>query len=134
MSTGRRRADLVLVERGVFDSRAKAQAAIAAGLVVADGRPVKKASEEIFATAEIVANIALREGADAGALQEALQLQQANARASAFATHPAGKRRIEARRAYRHALLDLLRDVVSGAMEHAARMYTPSTAEDGYEK
>ena len=76
----------------------------------------------------------LREGANAGALHEALQLQQANARASAFATHPAGKRRIEARRAYRHALLDLLRDVVSGAMEQAARMYTPSTAEDGYEK
>src|SRR5215212_9558547 len=33
----RRRADLVLVERGLFDSRARAQAAIAAGLVTADG-------------------------------------------------------------------------------------------------
>ena len=43
----RRRADRLLVERGVFDSRAKAQAAIAAGLVTADGAPVRKASDEI---------------------------------------------------------------------------------------
>jgi 23S rRNA (cytidine1920-2'-O)/16S rRNA (cytidine1409-2'-O)-methyltransferase len=54
--TGRRlRADLLLVERGFFDSRARAQAAIAAGLVVADGKPVKKASEDIIATAAITA-------------------------------------------------------------------------------
>jgi 23S rRNA (cytidine1920-2'-O)/16S rRNA (cytidine1409-2'-O)-methyltransferase len=45
--TVRRRADRVLVERGLFESRAKAQAAIAAGLVMADQRPVAKASEEI---------------------------------------------------------------------------------------
>ena len=38
------RADLLLVARGLFDSRAQAQAAIAAGLVLADGRPVPKAS------------------------------------------------------------------------------------------
>jgi 23S rRNA (cytidine1920-2'-O)/16S rRNA (cytidine1409-2'-O)-methyltransferase len=43
----RRRADLVLVERGLFESRAKAQAAIAAGLVTADDKPVRKASDEI---------------------------------------------------------------------------------------
>jgi len=43
----RRRADRLLVERGVFDSRAKAQAAIAAGLVTADDVPVRKASDEI---------------------------------------------------------------------------------------
>lgn len=55
MSTSRRRADQLLVARGFFDSRAKAQAAIAAGLVAADGRPVRKASEEIAANAEIVA-------------------------------------------------------------------------------
>ncbi len=54
--TGRRlRADLLLVERGFFDSRARAQAAIAAGLVVADGRPVRKPSEDIVSTAEISA-------------------------------------------------------------------------------
>lgn len=57
--TGRRlRADLLLVERGVFDSRAKAQAAIAAGLVAADGRPVRKASEELAANAAITAEAA----------------------------------------------------------------------------
>ena len=38
------RADLLLVERGLFSSRAGAQAAIAAGLVIADGKPVAKPS------------------------------------------------------------------------------------------
>jgi 23S rRNA (cytidine1920-2'-O)/16S rRNA (cytidine1409-2'-O)-methyltransferase len=37
----------LLVERGLFESRAKAQAAIAAGLVSANDVPVCKASEEI---------------------------------------------------------------------------------------
>jgi 23S rRNA (cytidine1920-2'-O)/16S rRNA (cytidine1409-2'-O)-methyltransferase len=55
VSTGRRRADLLLVERGFFNSRARAQAAIAAGLVVADGKPVRKASEEITSSAAISA-------------------------------------------------------------------------------
>jgi 23S rRNA (cytidine1920-2'-O)/16S rRNA (cytidine1409-2'-O)-methyltransferase len=41
------RADRLLVERGVFESRARAHAAIAAGLVTADGAPVRKASAEI---------------------------------------------------------------------------------------
>jgi 23S rRNA (cytidine1920-2'-O)/16S rRNA (cytidine1409-2'-O)-methyltransferase len=50
-----RRADIVLVERGLFESRAKAQAAIAAGLVSADGMPVRKASEPIAADAAISA-------------------------------------------------------------------------------
>jgi 23S rRNA (cytidine1920-2'-O)/16S rRNA (cytidine1409-2'-O)-methyltransferase len=45
--TARRRVDRLLVERGLFDSRAKAQAAIAAGLVTADGVPVRKSSEEV---------------------------------------------------------------------------------------
>ncbi|MDP2803475.1 MAG: TlyA family RNA methyltransferase [Phreatobacter sp.] len=55
MSPRRLRADLLLVERGFFDSRAKAQAAIAAGLVSVEGRPVRKASEEITSTAIITA-------------------------------------------------------------------------------
>lgn len=42
-----KRADIVLVERGLFESRARAQAAIAAGLVTVDGAPVRKASEPI---------------------------------------------------------------------------------------
>jgi 23S rRNA (cytidine1920-2'-O)/16S rRNA (cytidine1409-2'-O)-methyltransferase len=43
--TTRRRADVLLVERGMFESRVRAQAAIAAGLVTADGVPIRKASE-----------------------------------------------------------------------------------------
>jgi 23S rRNA (cytidine1920-2'-O)/16S rRNA (cytidine1409-2'-O)-methyltransferase len=43
----RRRADRLLIERGLFDSRAKAQAAIAAGLVTANDAPVRKASDAI---------------------------------------------------------------------------------------
>jgi 23S rRNA (cytidine1920-2'-O)/16S rRNA (cytidine1409-2'-O)-methyltransferase len=41
------RVDRLLVERGLFESRAKAQAAIDAGLVAADDVPVTKASAEI---------------------------------------------------------------------------------------
>ena len=51
----RQRADRLLVERGLFESRAKAQAAIAAGLVHANGAPVQKASDEIPADAAIEA-------------------------------------------------------------------------------
>ncbi len=53
--TERLRADRLLVERGFFESRAKAQDAVAAGRVTADGRVVRKASEEVPVTAEIVA-------------------------------------------------------------------------------
>jgi 23S rRNA (cytidine1920-2'-O)/16S rRNA (cytidine1409-2'-O)-methyltransferase len=45
------RADKLLVERGLFESRTKAQEAIAAGLVMADNSPVSKASDEISADA-----------------------------------------------------------------------------------
>jgi 23S rRNA (cytidine1920-2'-O)/16S rRNA (cytidine1409-2'-O)-methyltransferase len=51
----RQRADLLLIARGLFDSRAKAQAAIAAGRVTADGAPVRKASDAIAVDAEIAA-------------------------------------------------------------------------------
>jgi 23S rRNA (cytidine1920-2'-O)/16S rRNA (cytidine1409-2'-O)-methyltransferase len=43
------------VERGLFDSRAKAQAAIEAGGVTADGKTVRKASEEVDEHAELSA-------------------------------------------------------------------------------
>lgn len=49
------RADQLLVERGLFESRARAQAAIAAGLVTADGRVVRKASEMVAGTAVVTA-------------------------------------------------------------------------------
>jgi 23S rRNA (cytidine1920-2'-O)/16S rRNA (cytidine1409-2'-O)-methyltransferase len=51
----KQRADRLLVARGLFESRARAQAAIAAGLVTADGVVVRKASEEISAAAVIAA-------------------------------------------------------------------------------
>jgi 23S rRNA (cytidine1920-2'-O)/16S rRNA (cytidine1409-2'-O)-methyltransferase len=53
--TTRMRADRLLVERGLFESRAKAQAAIAAGLVTADDAPVGKPSDEIAADARLTA-------------------------------------------------------------------------------
>jgi 23S rRNA (cytidine1920-2'-O)/16S rRNA (cytidine1409-2'-O)-methyltransferase len=51
----RKRADIVLVERGLFPSRARAQAAIAAGLVSIGGVAVKKASDEVSGDAPIEA-------------------------------------------------------------------------------
>jgi 23S rRNA (cytidine1920-2'-O)/16S rRNA (cytidine1409-2'-O)-methyltransferase len=53
--TERMRIDRLLVERGLFESRAKAQAAIEAGLVVANATPVTKASLEIPADAVLQA-------------------------------------------------------------------------------
>jgi len=55
MTAGKKRADLVLVARGLFDSRARAQAAIEAGLVFADGKPVTKVSEQIAPDAALEA-------------------------------------------------------------------------------
>jgi 23S rRNA (cytidine1920-2'-O)/16S rRNA (cytidine1409-2'-O)-methyltransferase len=49
------RADVLLVTRGLFESRAKAQAAIAAGGVRADGAPVARASQMFDEAAEIEA-------------------------------------------------------------------------------
>jgi 23S rRNA (cytidine1920-2'-O)/16S rRNA (cytidine1409-2'-O)-methyltransferase len=53
--TARERADRLLVARGLFESRARAQAAIAAGRVTADGVAVRKASEAISSAAVIAA-------------------------------------------------------------------------------
>ena len=47
------RADKMLVALGHFGSRAAAQAAIAAGLVIADGKPVAKPSESLSRDAVI---------------------------------------------------------------------------------
>ena len=51
----RKRADVLLVERGLFESRARAQAAIEAGLVVANGKLVTKASEALLTNAALQA-------------------------------------------------------------------------------
>ena len=55
MPSPRKRIDLLLVERGLFESRARARAAIEAGLVVANNKQVLKASETIAADAVLQA-------------------------------------------------------------------------------
>ena len=52
---GKKRADVVLVERGLFDSRAKARAAIEAGGVSVAGRVLSKPSELIDEDGDIAA-------------------------------------------------------------------------------
>lgn len=47
MPTSRKRADTLLVERGLFESRARARAAIEAGLVTANDKRIAKPSETI---------------------------------------------------------------------------------------
>ncbi len=51
----RKRIDVLLVERGLFESRARARAAIEAGLVVADDKLVAKPSETVAADAVLQA-------------------------------------------------------------------------------
>jgi 23S rRNA (cytidine1920-2'-O)/16S rRNA (cytidine1409-2'-O)-methyltransferase len=55
MPSSRKRIDLLLVERGVFESRARARAAIEAGLVLANDRQVLKPSETIATDAVLQA-------------------------------------------------------------------------------
>ncbi len=54
----RKRADIVLVERGFFSSRSRAQAAITAGLVRVGGVALRKASEAVAGDAPIEAEAA----------------------------------------------------------------------------
>jgi 23S rRNA (cytidine1920-2'-O)/16S rRNA (cytidine1409-2'-O)-methyltransferase len=58
MATSRQRADRLLVERGLFESRAKAQAAIEAGLVRANNETVRKASDVVAVDATLQASAA----------------------------------------------------------------------------
>jgi 23S rRNA (cytidine1920-2'-O)/16S rRNA (cytidine1409-2'-O)-methyltransferase len=53
--SSRKRADVLLVERGLFDSRARARAAIEAGLARADGKPIAKPSDTIASDAALSA-------------------------------------------------------------------------------
>jgi len=55
MSPPRKRADILLVERGLFESRARARAAIEAGLVFANDKQVAKPSETVDADAVLQA-------------------------------------------------------------------------------
>lgn len=77
------RADQLLVERGLFESRARAQAAIAAGLVSANGATVRKASEMLASDAQISAE-APHPYVSRGGLKLAAALD-------AFGLDPAGK-------------------------------------------
>jgi 23S rRNA (cytidine1920-2'-O)/16S rRNA (cytidine1409-2'-O)-methyltransferase len=81
-NTMRKRADIVLVERGFFSSRARAQAAIVAGLVSVDGVALKKASDEVAGDAPIEAE-APHPWASRGGVKLAAALD-------AFALDPAG--------------------------------------------
>lgn len=49
----RSRLDLLLVERGLFATRTKAQAAVMAGLVLVDGKPAAKAGDAVAEDAEL---------------------------------------------------------------------------------
>ena len=55
MSPARKRADVLLVERGLFESRARARAAIEAGLVSANDKAVAKPSEMLAEDATLQA-------------------------------------------------------------------------------
>jgi 23S rRNA (cytidine1920-2'-O)/16S rRNA (cytidine1409-2'-O)-methyltransferase len=55
MPPPRKRADLLLVERGLFESRARARAAIEAGFVTADNKQVQKPSETVATDAVLQA-------------------------------------------------------------------------------
>jgi 23S rRNA (cytidine1920-2'-O)/16S rRNA (cytidine1409-2'-O)-methyltransferase len=78
----RKRADIVLVERGLFRSRTRAQAAIAAGLVSVGGVALQKPSEEVADDALIEAS-APHPYASRGGVKLAAALD-------AFALDPAG--------------------------------------------
>ncbi|MGQ0588304.1 MAG: TlyA family RNA methyltransferase, partial [Sphingosinicella sp.] len=53
MSRGRQRADQLLVDRGLVESRAKAQALILAGLVFSSERKIEKAGQQLSADAPL---------------------------------------------------------------------------------
>jgi 23S rRNA (cytidine1920-2'-O)/16S rRNA (cytidine1409-2'-O)-methyltransferase len=78
----RKRADILLVERGFFSSRARAQAAIAAGLVSVGGVALAKASEGLADDAPIAAE-APHPWASRGGIKLAATLD-------AFSLDPAG--------------------------------------------
>lgn len=81
------RADVALVERGLFASRAKAREAIEAGLVTLDGRRIAKPSEPVAEGARLDARPAYP-WASRGGVKLAAALD-------AFALDPKGKRALD---------------------------------------
>src|SRR5262249_28584303 len=65
----RTRLDLLLVERGLADSRQKASAMILAGEVSVDGRPAHKAGLAVPADARVAVNSGLQKYAGRGGLK-----------------------------------------------------------------
>jgi 23S rRNA (cytidine1920-2'-O)/16S rRNA (cytidine1409-2'-O)-methyltransferase len=82
-----RRADIALVERGFFASRAKAREAIEAGLVTLDGRVVDKPSEPVAPDARLDAQVPYP-WVSRGGVKLAAALD-------AFAIDPAGKQALD---------------------------------------
>lgn len=87
-AAGKQRADRLLVERGLVESREKAQAVIMAGVVRCDGRRVEKAGERLAtdATLELVGNPLPYVGRGGLKLEAALQ---------GFAIDPTGMRALD---------------------------------------
>ena len=85
--TETRRADIALVERGLFASRAKAREAIEAGLVTLDGRVVAKPSEPVAESAQLTAS-APYPWVSRGGVKLAAALD-------AFAIDPSGKQALD---------------------------------------
>ena len=85
--TATRRADIALVERGLFASRAKAREAIEAGLVTLDGRVVAKPSEPVAESAQLAAS-APYPWVSRGGVKLAAALD-------AFAIDPSGKQALD---------------------------------------
>jgi len=81
--SGRLRADQLLVQRGLFETRAKAQAAIAAGQVLADGRVIAKPGALLHPSAALAL-----QGHQAWVSRSALKLAHA---LEAFAVRPEGR-------------------------------------------
>jgi 23S rRNA (cytidine1920-2'-O)/16S rRNA (cytidine1409-2'-O)-methyltransferase len=77
------RADRLLVARGLAESRTRAQALIAAGLVLAEGRPVAKPSEELADDVALAVTGRDHPWVSRGGLKLAAALE-------AFAVDPAG--------------------------------------------
>ncbi len=82
--TNSRRLDHLLVERGAFPSRARAQGAIRAGLVLVDGVVAKKPAAAVRAESEIVVEGDVHDYVSRGALKLEAALR-------AFAVDPAGR-------------------------------------------
>ncbi|MEB3198020.1 MAG: TlyA family RNA methyltransferase [Candidatus Sericytochromatia bacterium] len=82
--TDKRRLDQLLVERGLFPSRERAQAAIMAGLVRVGDRPVTKAGQAVSASAEVQVTGEVHPYVSRGGLKLARALE-------AFGVDPAGR-------------------------------------------